>query len=258
MNKNSTTWGPHAQWYDTMVHRQDSYQQTVILPNLLRIVSPRKGQKILDLACGQGFFSNAFYQAGSTVMGDDIAPELITLAREHSPKEITYHSCPAHNLPFEASSFDVITIVLAIQNIKEASEVIAECARVLRPAGRLVMVLNHPCFRIPQKSDWGWDAKANVQYRRIDGYMGDFSTNIQMHPGEDPRASTISFHRPLQWYVKALSKQKFALTRLEEWISNKKSQKGPRSIAENIARKEFPLFLCLEATLYTDGEKIIS
>ncbi len=252
MSIHSTTWGPHAQWYDTMVHKKDSYQQTVILPSLLRIVSPQKGQKILDLACGQGFFSNAFAQAGASVVGADIAPELVALAREHSPSAITYHVCPAHKLPFEADSFDVITIVLAIQNIKEASETIAECARVLRPHGRLVMVLNHPCFRIPQKSDWGWDEKLKTQYRRIVGYMGDFSTAIQMHPGDDLKANTISFHRPLQWYIKALSKQKFSITRLEEWISNKKSQKGPRSIAENIARKEFPLFMCVEATLYTD------
>ncbi len=232
-----------------MVHKKDSYQQTVILPNLLRILDLTKGQKVLDLACGQGFFSNAFHQTGATVIGADIAPELVKLARDHSPKEISYHVCPAHKLPLGLASIDVVVMVLAIQNIKEAGETIAECARVLRPGGRLVMVLNHPCFRIPQKSDWGWDSKQNIQYRRIDGYMGDFATKIQMHPGDDPKASTVSFHRPLQWYMKMLSKNGFALTRLEEWISNKKSQKGTRSIAENIARKEFPLFLCLEAQL---------
>ncbi len=40
-----------------------------------------------------------------------------------------------------------------------------------------------------------------------------------------------------------LAKHGFAVTRLEEWISNKKSQKGPRVTAEDKARKEIPLFL---------------
>jgi hypothetical protein len=34
--------------------------------------------------------------------------------------------------------------------------------------------------------------------------------------------------------------------RLEEWISHKKSEKGTRQLAEDVARKEFPLFMALE------------
>ncbi|MBI5134771.1 methyltransferase domain-containing protein [Candidatus Uhrbacteria bacterium] len=249
--KQSTSWGAHAQWYDQYLRCQkDSYQTTVILPNLLRILSLKKGDRVLDLACGQGFFSESFTREGATVVGVDIAPELIELARTQCSKAIAFHVAPAHKLTMiDDRSVDIVVIVLAIQNIDNATEVIQECARVLKPAGRLVVVMNHPCFRVPQKSDWGWDGKGNIQYRRVDGYLRDVQVPIAMHPGSDPTASTIAFHRPLQWYAKAFAKNHFGITRLEEWISNKKSQRGPRAAAEDKARKEFPLFLCIEGRL---------
>ena len=69
-----------------------------------------------------------------------------------------------------------------------------------------------------------------------------------MNPGEkDNKSFTYSFHRPLQLYFKTFAKNGFAVTRLEEWISHKESEPGPRQDAENTARKEIPLFLFLEA-----------
>ena len=68
-----------------------------------------------------------------------------------------------------------------------------------------------------------------------------------MNPGQVKSEKTISFHHPLQFYFKALEKAGFVVTRLEEWTSHKESEKGPRAGAENRARKEFPLFLFLEA-----------
>jgi hypothetical protein len=69
-----------------------------------------------------------------------------------------------------------------------------------------------------------------------------------MDPGKTAgKRKTISFHRPLQVYVKALAKNGFAVTGLEEWISNRQSQPGPRQAAEDTSRKEFPLFLMIKA-----------
>lgn len=162
-------------------------------------------------------------------------------------QDATFHVSSADTIPFvKTASVDAVTIILALQNIENVAGVFAECARVLKPTNRLLMVMNHPAFRIPQHSSWGWEEN-KVQYRAIDEYLSESRTKIQMHPGGDPKATTISFHRPLQWYVKLLAKHGFAVTRLEEWISNKKSQKGPRAKAEDKARKEIPLFLCIEA-----------
>jgi len=71
-----------------------------------------------------------------------------------------------------------------------------------------------------------------------------------MNPGARTSVHTISFHRSPQFYFKKFSKNGFAVTRLEEWISHRKSEKGPRAMAEDHARKEIPLFLCLEIKKY--------
>ena len=251
MNNTKTSWGGVADWYDDVVNGPDSYQKNVLMPNILRIINPQKGMIIFDIACGQGYFSRAFAQNGATVIASDISPELIKIGEQHKSVGITYHVSPGDKAPFLTdASVDVVVIVLALQNIENLYGVIGEAKRVLKPGGRCVFVINHPAFRIPQKSDWGWDEKIAKQFRKVFSYMSDDSISIDMTPGEKNSAKkkkTISFHRPLQSYFKAFAKHGLAVTRLEEWISHKKSQKGPRSIEEDRSRKEIPMFVCIEA-----------
>ncbi len=256
MNKN-TSWGKVADWYDELLEESpDSFQAKVILPNLLRILKVQQGEsllglKILDIACGQGYFSRALELAGAKVTGADISGELIAKAKERSPKTISFHIASADKLAFaQNSSFDVAIIILSLQNIENFSGALAESARVLKPKGKLVIVLNHPAFRIPQKSSWEWDAKKGRQYRRIESYLKEYKIEIDMNPGEKEKTKkkkTLSFHRPLQSYIQALQKAGLVVTRLEELVSHKKSQKGPRSAEEDRIRKEIPMFLMLEA-----------
>lgn len=249
-----TSWGKVAQWYKNLLEGEGTYQKEVILPNLLRNLSPKKGETVLDLACGPGFFSGEFHKAGAKVIGSDISKELIAVAKEETSPKIQYFVSSADDLSFLSdNSIDKATIILAIQNIENVRGVLKECGRVLKPGGKLFLVLNHPAFRIPKASSWGWDAQSKVQYRRIDGYLSESKVKIQMHPSVSsekilaPEDYTISFHRPLQFYFKLLGNNNFCVSRLEEWISNKTSESGPRSEAENRSRKEIPLFLFLEA-----------
>ncbi len=244
----TSSWGGVATWYDTHLEEsKDTYQEAVIAPNLTRVLEIKKGMKILDLACGQGYFSRIFFGRGAEVVGADISPELISAAQKRSPK-ITFHATPAHKLGFaQGETFHVVTIVLAIQNIENMQEVFTEAWRVLKPGGRLVLVMNHPVFRNPKATHWVYDKDNNVQYRRVDKYLSQSTSVIDMHPGKTTKESTLSYHRSLQDFFKALTKSKFMVSRLEEWISHKKSQEGPRQKAEDIARKEIPLFMMIEA-----------
>ena len=229
-----TSWGGVADWYDNHLETdKDSYQEKVIAPNLVRLLDIKKGMKVLDLACGQGFFSRKFAEKGASVTGADIGKELIAVAEKRSP-EIPFHTTPAHKLGFA-------------QNIGNMDEVFKEASRVLKKGGRLILVMNHPAFRIPKRSSWGFSSVDKTQYRRIDGYLSETRVPIVMHPGQSASESTISYHRSMQDYFKALARAGFAVSRLEEWISHKKSQVGPRQAAEDTARKEIPLFLMLEA-----------
>ena len=250
-----------------MEQSRDSFQEKVILPNLIRLLDVKKGTTILDIACGQGYFARAFNKKGAAVTGCDISPELIELAKKHSPKEIGYFAAAADQFmeilknpngrsvtddkkKSDFPGFDAATIILALQNIENINGVFAECAEALKSGGRLAIVLNHPAFRIPKRSSWSWDDADKKQYRRIDGYMSDERLEMDMNPGEskgDRKKYTVSFHRPLQTYFKFLGKNGFVVTRLEEWISHKTSQRGPRANEEDRMRKEIPLFIAIVA-----------
>ena len=265
MNK-STSWGKVANWYDKLLEKEDdTYQKSLILPNLLRLLEIKNGETIVDLACGQGFFSRAFGNQGAKLIGVDVSRELIGIAKKYSSRnnnsamkqfnnrispEIEYHVAPADNLNFfKNKTFDKITLILALQNIENVHGVLKECSRVIKQDGKLFIVLNHPSFRIPKSSSWEWDEGQKIQYRRIDSYLTESKAKIQMHPGDKPNEITWSFHRPLQFYFKMLNKYGFFVSRLEEWNSFKKSSPGPRAVAEDKARKEIPMFLFIESVM---------
>lgn len=239
-----TSWGKVSDWYDDVVNDADSYQSQVILPNVLRLVAPHKGMNILDLACGQGFFSKALEMAN--IVGVDVGGELINIAKKNVKGH--FFVSPSHKLDMvQDKTVDTAICILALQNIEKLNETIAEVKKKLVSGGRFVIVLNHPAFRIPKASSWGHDEEK--QYRRIDAYMSESSVEIDMHPGAKEKVNTVSFHRPLQVYFKALTKNGFVVTKLEEWISHKNSQEGPKKSEEDRMRKEIPMFLMIEGKI---------
>ncbi|MFA6095953.1 MAG: class I SAM-dependent methyltransferase [Candidatus Paceibacterota bacterium] len=245
--KKDTSWGNVAEWYDKVVYAEDSYQVCVILPNLMRIVSPGKGMRILDIACGQGFFSHAFAAAGARVTGADISPELVEIARVRAGHNEEFHVAPADHLDMLSSgTYDAATIVLALQNIERMTDTLREAARLVKKGGKLVIALNHPAFRIPAHSAWGFDEASGARYRRVDEYLSESRKDIDMNPGGVSGEKTVSFHRSIQAYSKSLANAGFAISRIEEWTSHKESEKGPHKAAEDKARREIPLFMCLE------------
>lgn len=242
--KKDTSWG-----VETVVGH---YQKTLILPNILRLMEIKKDEKVLDLGSGPGFFANEFAKKGAKVVGVELSETLTDESKKKYP-ELEFHAGSAENLPFiKNSTIDKTVAILVLQNMDNLHKVLAECSRTLKTGGRLYIVMTHPAFRVLKNSEWGWDEKKNVQYRRIDSYLSESKEKIAMHPsigmGAAPEEYTISFHRPIQTYFKLLKNSGFAVTALEEWESNKKSEPGPKAKAEDVARKEIPLFLFLEAT----------
>ncbi len=248
-----TSWGPVAEWYDKHLEKSgDTYHEKVVHPNLLRMLGDIKNKQILDLACGQGVFSRILADHGANIIGVDLGKELIDIAEKKNEKyafKIHYfHSTSDDLYMIKDASKDIVVCVLALQNIQKLQETVNEVSRVLKNGGKFFIVLNHPSFRNPQHTHWGYDENEKVQFRRVEEYLSESKVKIDMTPGSrDEKKFTVSFHRPLQVYVKAFSKYGFAVTRLEEWVSHKASQSGPRKASEDKARKEIPLFLALEA-----------
>ncbi len=183
MKPTHTSWGGVAEWYDELMEQSpDSFQKNVLMPNLIRIIEPKKGMAILDVACGQGYFSRAFASNGAKVIGSDISAELIQKAKNYeiqkkidarkgvgmkdaskSDAQVTaskstaknpiislnqnpeYAVAPADKLGFvKDASVDVVTIILAIQNIENIGGTFSEAARVIKSGGKMILVLNHP------------------------------------------------------------------------------------------------------------------
>jgi ubiquinone/menaquinone biosynthesis C-methylase UbiE len=244
-----TSWGSVANWYQKMVEDKDSYQNKVILPKLLRLLDIKKDETILDLGCGVGYFCEQYHINNAKVIGVDIGAELIDVAKQNTNSEIVYHVTTAEKLPFiPNSSVDKITVVLALQNIKWADKVIAEASRILKKNGKLIVVLNHPYFRIPKHSSWEWSPKDWVQSRKIDKYLLPFESEIDMKPGEKNKSKkqiTLSFHRPLEYYIQNGLKNGLMLENMEEWISHRPADQGNKTKALEISRNEIPLFMCL-------------
>jgi SAM-dependent methyltransferase len=252
-----TSWGDVASWYNTHLEKSgDTYHEKIVYPNLFRILGDVKGIKVLDLACGQGQFSRLLRDNGAYVTGVDLGKELIAIAESHNPSiketgthKVNYFHGSADDLyMLKSSSAQIVVCVLALQNIEKLQKTIEEVNRVLADGGRFIFVLNHPSFRNPRQSRWGYDEQEAVQYRRIDEYMSESHVKIDMTPGSKTNKKfTVSFHRPLQVYMKALFKSGFVVSHFEEWVSHRVSEQGPKKKAEDTSRKEIPLFLCIEA-----------
>ncbi len=252
-NNHPTSWQPVASWYNKITGEGGHYyHQHVVIPGVLRLLGLKPNiqnikYNILDVACGNGVLGRAIPQ-NVGYLGIDIAPALIEEAKKTDKnRDHKYLVADVTKQLPQASSFDHAAIVLALQNIKNPEFALENISRALAPGGKLVIVLNHPAFRIPRQSSWGIDANTKMQYRRIDRYMTPMDIPITAHPGERFSPNTLSYHFPLSAYSKMLKDAGFVIELIEEWTSDKESV-GRNSKMENRARSEFPLFLAILAS----------
>ena len=251
MKPDSTSWHDVGKWYNAAVGEEGHYyHQSVIIPNVLKLLnfSTHASSSLLDLACGQGVLSRHLPPTVSYV-GIDAAPSLIKAAQAHS-KGSTQQFIKGDitkSLRLQHPPFSHAAIILALQNLEHPLHVFKNAHHCLQPGAILVIVINHPCFRIPRQSSWKIDPEQKVQYRRIDRYMTPMTIPIQTHPGKGKESpQTLSFHHPLSDYSRWLNEAGFVIELIEEWCSTKIS-KGGAAKMENRSRKEIPLFLAIKA-----------
>jgi ubiquinone/menaquinone biosynthesis methyltransferase len=142
------------QLFSTIANRYDlitrllSYGQDRRWKQRLVALAPLgRGSRALDLACGTGDIAFALQQRGADVVGLDITPRMVELARAKR----TPSSRPSFlvgdmmALPFADASFDVVTTGYGIRNVPAIAPALAEIHRVLRPGGVLLSLdFNRP------------------------------------------------------------------------------------------------------------------
>lgn len=250
-------WDPVAGWYDDLIsNRGSDHHERTILPGVERLLDLKPGERFLDVACGQGVLLERLSSntAETELVGVDIASELVERAASTLGEKATVRTGDARDLAaLDLGNFDAAACVMALMNIDDLDAVMSGVNASLKPGGRFVAVILHPAFRSPQATAWGWtvDGRTGVpiQFRRVDRYLSDRSTEIVMNPGGvssgEAAVTTTTHHRPIGAYVGALANAGFAVDAMEEWVSERTSQAGPRANAENLSRAEIPMFLAI-------------
>jgi len=247
-NKNSS-WESVSSWYDKLVGSKGHYyHEKVILPKLHNLFSVYRPSALLDLACGQGILSRILPDE-VTYTGVDASHSLLQAAKKHSrnKKHTFYQQDLTQPLDLQKKDFDVATILLALQNIPDPLAVMKSAWAHLKPNSRFVLVLNHPCFRIPRQTSWMVDEEKKIQYRRVDRYLTPLTIPIQAHPSQGEKSvQTFSYHYSLSAISSMLQKAGFVIELMEEWCCDRQST-GPKGKMENRSRNEIPMFLAIVA-----------
>lgn len=128
----------------------------------LQMLRPQGGERVLDMACGSGRHSLELARQGFSVVGVDISPELIEIARseaEGQPGEVSFVQCDLRELDFE-DEFDIVLnlndgAIGYLETDEENHRTFEVIARALKPGGKNLVQLPNVLYaraHLPQRS----------------------------------------------------------------------------------------------------------
>jgi len=129
-----------AAWEETALAYERFFSAIAgrVVEPLLAAASVGAGTRVLDVATGPGWVAAQAAERGASVVGVDVAQAMIARARSVHP-DLDFRRADAHELPFPDASFDAVVGNFAIMHLSRPDRAIAQCARVLRPGGRLAL-----------------------------------------------------------------------------------------------------------------------
>lgn len=112
----------------------------IVGEELCEALDVRAGQKVLDVAAGNGNVSLAAARRWCDVIATDYVPALLDRARERAEAErldIDFREADAEALPFQNSAFDVVVSTFGVMFTADHEQAAAEMLRVCRPGGKV-------------------------------------------------------------------------------------------------------------------------
>ena len=113
------------------------------LERLVELAQPQPEWVVLDVATGGGHSALRFAPLVGRVVACDLTPKMLYAAREFISQQgagnVTYTAGDAEQLPFAGGSFDLVTCRIAPHHFPDCFHFAQECARVLKPGGRLLV-----------------------------------------------------------------------------------------------------------------------
>ena len=103
-----------------------------------KIIAPKPGMKILDLAAGTGSSSEPLAAAGADVIPADFSEGMLAAGRKARP-HLAFTKADALNLAFSDGQFDLVTISFGLRNTADIDLALAQMLRVTKSGGQLVV-----------------------------------------------------------------------------------------------------------------------
>lgn len=203
-----------AEWYDTWIGTHSMSDDPFFRP-LEALIGDVAGQRICDLACGQGRVARYLAAQGSSVVGVDLSAKLLAIARRHeetAPQGIEYLHADVQRLDGAAfEPFDGVVCSMALMDIPDLAVTARSVAHLLRPNGWFAFSILHPCFHTSQS---GEIETPDGPARTISRYFVEGHWRSDTRPG--PPGKVGAYHRTLSTYVNTLSDAGLQLERLSE------------------------------------------
>lgn len=131
--------------YDFLNHLLSANQDHRWRRRAIRLLTPRAGERILDLCCGTGDLALECLrqQARCTVIASDFALPMLRHGQEKTAERKTrpvFLAGDALQLPFKDDSFDAVMVAFGARNFENTQQGLLEMQRVLKPGGRMLIL----------------------------------------------------------------------------------------------------------------------
>ncbi|GIK42659.1 MAG: hypothetical protein BroJett011_64920 [Chloroflexota bacterium] len=219
-------WNRNAAFWDEWMGEGNDFVEVLIWPATERLLDLRPGERVLDIACGNGLTTRRLAALGAEVVAFDFAEEMIVHAQERTRQHrerIHYTVLDATGeaalLGLGENQFDAALCNMALFDMAEIELLLQVLPRLLRPGGRFVFSVIHPCFNSPhvahvaEMEDQAGEIITEYSVK-IFGYITPSVAHGVAIAGQ-PQAQ-LYFHRPLQVLLGTGFKAGFVLDGLEE------------------------------------------
>jgi ubiquinone/menaquinone biosynthesis C-methylase UbiE len=128
-----------AQTAEQMAAKQDAGARE-LAAEVHAFVTPHEDERAIDVGTGAGALAIALAPLVREVVGVDRVAELLEVARERAPANVSFVEADAEHLPFDDFSFDLAGTLRTLHHVPRPELVVAELARVTRPGGRVLVI----------------------------------------------------------------------------------------------------------------------
>lgn len=121
--------GSYDAWFEQAKNR---YCLDLEIKLMMDILSPQKGQRILEVGCGTGIILESMMDKGVYLTGIDPSPYMLDLAQKRLGSKVDLHRGGAEDLPFEDNAFDCVLFFTSLEFTDRPAKAIEEACRVAK------------------------------------------------------------------------------------------------------------------------------